>query len=291
MSVLTSGGWLPAPSPSWAAAVAPALFSHQGTLYAAFPRADDCAVVWSVLDDGRWQDPVPLHEQALTGLRPALVSTDAGLWCLYAEARTGIVHACLLGEHPHGAARNPTALPHQMTTAAPGAVAVGPRRIRTSQRRSGELAAIGEWRLPRRPVRQWSLKDQGWFADAGGEGAVVLAQHDGATWAVHACADGSISGLSWSSEWFGPGWTIDGPCTGHDPAIASHEGQLWLAYRDRGTGVLLACSSPDGHRWSAGTPVTPNLIGPAAPCLTPHAGRLYAAYLVAARQPGGAGSP
>jgi hypothetical protein len=229
--------------------------------------------------------------QALTALRPALVSTDAGLWCLYAEARTSLVRLCPLGEGRRGAARKPRALPHQVTTATPSAVAVGPRRIRTSQRRGGEPAAIGEWHLPHQPARPWTLKDQGWFADAGGEGSVVLAHHDGATWGVHTGPDGSIGGLCWSPEWFGPAWAVDGPCTGHDPALASHGGRLHLAYRDERTGELLVRSSPDGHRWSAVTPVTPHPVGLAAPCLTSHAGRLYAAYLTGARQSGGAGSP
>ncbi|GAA4771348.1 hypothetical protein GCM10023329_18280 [Streptomyces sanyensis] len=286
LRALGEGGWVPAPAPPWSRAAVPALCSHGGRLYAAVADPADGTLLWSTLGapGTAWGAPVRLRPRGgppSGGLRPALVPVGAVLWCLYAEAGGGAVHACPLAAGRPGAA---VRLPHQHARADLDALAAdGRRRVRTAVRRGPGDAVLAEWRLPYRAARPWSHRDQGWLTDGDCPGGLSLARLGGTTWAAHRRDDGTLSALAWSPERFGPVWDLSGPLTGHAPALTAHGGGLWLAHREQGTGLLLACSSPDGHRWSPLSPVLPDPVAPAAPVLASHAGRLYAAYAVGGR--------
>ncbi|MGW8989846.1 hypothetical protein ACWGRF_07960 [Streptomyces zhihengii] len=204
------------------------------------------------------------------------MSNGGTLWCLYTKQQSGTVFAYPV-HRAHR--RQPLALPYQCTDTGPSAATVTGRRIRVAVRRGPQSVVVGEWRLPRRPGRPWSLRDQGWLTGEEFPGTLQLAQHDGATWGVHRGEDGAISAAVWSPQRFGLQWDMHGVETDHSPALTSHAGHLWLAYRDRTSGRLLAASSPDGHHWSAFSPLTSAAVHTAAPALASHAGQLYAVHL------------
>ncbi|MFF8846408.1 hypothetical protein ACF08N_27440 [Streptomyces sp. NPDC015127] len=277
VSVLGPDGWTAAQAPPWPDATTPSLCAHRDGLYAAFLRPSDGAVMWSTLEDTGWSAPEPLPTgDAVSAFRPALCAVRGDVWCLYVARDDSNVTVCPL---PVGGQGLPFALDSWAAAAAPSAVPVGRGGLRTALRHPGGDAVIGDWKVRRGPLnRRWHCADQGWLTDGDSTGAIGLADHHGITWGVYRQKNDAIGALSWSADAFGPVWELEGPLTAHTPAVASHEGKLWLAYCEKDTHELLVCSAPDGRSWSPVEPVLRAPVAAAEPALVVHHGRLHAYY-------------
>ncbi|RSS52904.1 hypothetical protein EF912_18855 [Streptomyces sp. WAC07061] len=262
----------------WKSAAPPALFSLGGKLHCLYIRPRDHAVMWAVKSNGVWTRPVQIRSFA-SQYRPALALNALGQIQAAIVAMDGRIVLSTYNPHDNTWSTT-TPVPGRTTDRAP-TLTRRPHFITRSlalvHRQSGGRLVMstrpdgGEWAptADASPIENWStvhapsnttFQGDHWIAWADNGGALRLAYKVNSLYGSFKLVDGPHSAL-----------LPDGP------ALAAHDGALWLAVRSQnGTHHLYPRIQDNWDTPKFRTLDTGAMAG--EPTLVSHAKQLHLAY-------------
>ncbi|MGW7018523.1 hypothetical protein ACWGGS_04070 [Streptomyces decoyicus] len=259
----------------WTSSAPPALASYDGKLHAAYIRPGDRAVMWSVLDNGAWSEPVQVRYFG-SDYAPALAVFKNKLYMAH-TGMDGAVYVCsYAGSGPWSAETKlrdlHTERAPSLTVDGPNVPVVGERLVVVHRSGSGAAHTMysrygDDWSTLGNPGGRWSTAD-GPFSIAGFNDKIWYAcrtanSHNHAGWYI---PEGHYSGeLAPPSNWLTP----------DSPTITVHGGKLWLAAR--GTDSNLWLLHTTGDTWQS-APTVPAGAMEGEPALASHNGKLHLMY-------------
>ncbi|MFF1561774.1 hypothetical protein [Streptomyces sp. NPDC058279] len=265
-AVRTGSSWGKPIALPWQSMTPPALASYNGKLYAAYVRPDQ-AVMWTRLENGQWRAPeriggdqsyfAPALGVAHGKLFYAVTGRDGGL-----NTRTfnGTTWSAIYNWKGYGSAKAPSMATHrtQLWLTHIGADGTIHHNTHDGKGWHGPYQDNLEWTV-NHPVTTASWGDNLWRIARGTEGKFYTSSlHTGADW-----TDRGLIG----------NWT-----TPSGPAIAAHDGKLWIFFRDGNS--FLRAASRSASTWTdmhhvSGTDAIKLMDEPAA---ASHNNKLYVMY-------------
>ncbi|MFG2933947.1 hypothetical protein [Streptomyces achromogenes] len=262
----------------WTSSAPPALASYDGKLHTAYIRPGDRAVMWSVLDNGTWSEPVQVRYFA-SDYAPALAAYGGKLYMAH-TGTDGAVYVCSYADS--GPWSGETKVRDLQTERAPSLALHGPNvpvvrnQLVLCHRNMGGQAKLHSM--------THGYGSDGWFAagDPSGRwspaaGPYSIACYDDRIW--YACRTANshnhtgwciVSGahygeLAMPSNWLTP----------ESPTITVHDGKLWLAARGNDSNLWFLHTT--GETWQS-APTVPAGAMEGEPALASHNGKLYVMY-------------
>ncbi|MGW1505839.1 sialidase family protein [Streptomyces mirabilis] len=260
----------------WTSASPPALASYNGKLHAAYIRPGDRAVMWSVLENGTWSEPVQIVYYG-SDYAPALAVFKNKLYMAH-TGMDGALYVCsYAGSGPwDGLTKVPdvhTERAPSLTVNGPNVPIIGERLVVAHRTGSGDASTHysrdggDDWRVLGSPRGRWSKAD-GPFSIAGFNDRIWYAcrtanSHNHAGWML---VEGAHYGeLAPPSNWLTP----------DSPTITVHDGKLWLAARGNDSNLWLLHTTGDTWQSAPGIPAS---AMEGEPALASHNGKLHVMY-------------